>query len=370
MKRLIALALLAAPASAAAHLGGVPTTAWFTAPRGVGHVVGDALTFAWTDFDDLADTQDTVIDFFFTQQMPPTYRMGAQPPGLEGTAIVKGIVEQDPTNQHVWDVSEVPPGSYFLFSIAYDPPFEMVAFAKGVVTVAREGDPVHPAVIFTEPDGDTDISRASYTMRWEAFDPDGTGKIRIEGTQAGDGTDLQVIAEGLDPAAGAFTWDTTEVARGEWLLRITLEDERGLSHTAWAQFFLRVADPLPGTGGSGGSGGTGGSDGTGGAGDGGAGGAGGSGGDAGGEGGTGGTGGSSGRSTGGGRNDDGDDGGCASASGGASLLGLLAATAWGRRRRLGYGGTKPCAASTGERRSSSTKARASAAQGPGGIAAR
>ncbi|WP_373048679.1 hypothetical protein [Vulgatibacter sp.] len=318
MKRLLATALVLAPAAASAHVGGVPTIAWFTAPETVGELADESFTFGWLDYDDAAETENTTIDFFFTAQMPPTYRMGGMPQGLDGTAIAKGVVELDPANEMVWDTSEVPTGSYFLFSLAHDPPFEMVAFSRGVVTVAHPGDPVPPAVLVAQPDGDSDVARGSYVIEWEAFDPDGTGTIRLEATTAIDGSERILVAEGLPAADGSYTWETTGLAKGDWMVKATLEDGRGLSHEAWGRFFVRVDEPL-GTGGTGGSGGTGGVGGVGGAG--------GSAG-AGGSGGSGGTGGGT-----AGSGSGGDDGGCAAAPGGP-LAGLAAAfLALARRRR-------------------------------------
>lgn len=253
MKRILALAALLAPAPVLAHLGGVPTTAFVVSPDDVGLVVDDVFTVAWTDYDDLAETQDTLIDVFYTAEMPPTFRVGTSPDTLNGIAIAKEIPELDPVNALEWDVSAVPSGSYFIFTVAHDPPFRIAAFSRGVVTVAHEGDPVHPAVMLLQPDGIKDVGRGTYSIEWKAFDPDGTGTIRIEGTMNADGTGLRTIAEGLDPAAGAYEWQTDGWERGDWMLRISLEDARGLSHTAWSRYFVRVADPIPNTGGTGGA---------------------------------------------------------------------------------------------------------------------
>lgn len=315
MKRSLLLAVLLLPAVASAHRMGVPTTAWFTEPEGVGIVVDESFAFAWTDYDDTADTEHTTIDFYFTPAMPPTYRIGTVPSQLDGTPIVKSVPELDPTNRHVWNTTEVPSGSYFLFSIAHDNPFTMVVFARGVVTVAHEGDPIHPAIFVTEPDVDREaIARGHAVIRWLAFDPDESGRVRIEVTRRPDGSDLVTLAEDLDPSIGRFVWMTDGFEPGEWMVRATLEDGRGLVHQAWSRSFVQIE----GQGGAGGEGGVGG--------DGGAGGAGGAGGD--GEGGAGGAGGNSGA---------GGGGGAGGASGGAGG-GAGAGSGYGGRDRDGAGG--------------------------------
>lgn len=238
-------------------MAGVPTLAFIVEPVEVGVVVSDEVTIRWTDYDDFADTLDTLIDLFYTPVMPPTFRLGTVPIGLEGTRIVGDIPEYDKANAWNWDVSEVPSGSYFLYTLARDPPFDMIAFSVGVVTVHHEGDPVYPAISVVEPDGHMDVGRGTYTIEWMAFDPDGTGKVSIEATRELDGSDRVLVAEGLDPAEGRFVWETTGFEKGNWLLHLRIEDERDLFHEAWARYFVIVADPIPDGSGSGAGGATG-----------------------------------------------------------------------------------------------------------------
>lgn len=258
----LATALL--PGAAPAHLAGVPTIAWFEAPREVGIVVDESYTFQWTDYDDTDGVVgNTRIDFFFSPTMPPTYRMGSVPSALVGTPIAKGIPESDLENAWVWDTSEVPAGTYFLWSMAHDAPFRMVAFARGTVTVAHPGDPIHPAIAVTDPDGDGHVATGSYVIRYEVLDPDGSATVRLEATTSPVGADRILLAEGLDPATGSFEWDTSELEPGDWSIFARIEDARGLSHEAWGRFFVRVNDEGPGVGGSdaeGGGGGGGGGD--------------------------------------------------------------------------------------------------------------
>lgn len=256
MKRLLAAAIVLAPGLASAHLAGVPTTAWFTAPDEVGIAADGSFEFAWTDYDDQATTGSTTIDFYYSAEMPPTFRMGAQPRGLTGTPILKGVAELDLANKAVWDTSEVPAGTWFLWSIAHDPPFEMVAFSRGSVTVAHPGDPIHPAILLATPSAEGDVADASYEIQFQASDPDGTGRVTLEVTSSPDGSNRTVIAEDLDPAAGSFTWDTSALEEGDWMVRASITDGRGFSHTAWGRFFVRIDHA--GAGGAGGTAGSGG----------------------------------------------------------------------------------------------------------------
>ncbi len=263
--RILACLLIGgAPAAALAHLNGVPTTAWPGSPHGVGAVSYGDYTITWTDYDDQATTGETTIDVFVSRTMPPTYRMGTRPrfpaDGDPPIALALGIAEDDLENAVVWDTSSVPPGTWFVWTVAHDEPFEMVAFARGVVSVAREGGSVWPAVIVTSPDASSRVSDASFLIRFEAFDPDQSAAIRLEASRALDGVEWILLAEGL-PAegGGSFLWDTRAFSPGDWMIRATIEDARGLSTSAYGRFFVRIDRGSTGGGGIGGKGGSGGS---------------------------------------------------------------------------------------------------------------
>lgn len=258
-RSLLGVVALLLPSVAAAHLAGIPTIAWFEEPADVGTVVDGEYTFRWKDYDDTEGVVgNTLIDFFYTSAMPPTYRMGSTPSALVGTPIVKGIPEADLDNAYVWDTSGVPAGTYFLWSMAHDAPFKMVAFSRGAITVAHEGDPIHPAITITDPDGDGHVSQGAYVIRYQAFDPDGSGRVRLEASSSPVGADRILLADDLAPAEGAWEWDTTGLEAGDWSVFARIEDGRGLSHEAWGRFFIRV-NRQDGEGGSGGHGGSAGS---------------------------------------------------------------------------------------------------------------
>ncbi|WP_157370375.1 hypothetical protein [Vulgatibacter incomptus] len=230
--------------------------------------------FRWTDFDDLA-VGETTIDFFCTRSMPPTYRMGTQPlvSPDDTTVIVVGIPERDPANVWEWDTTDLPAGTWFLWSLAHDAPFEMAAFARGALTVAHPGDPVWPAVIVTSPDESSVVADRSFEIRYEAFDPDGSATVRIEATRSLDGSELILVADDLPAAGESLQWDTSALPSGDWMVKATIEDARGLVTHAFGRSFVRIdhgggpgTGGTPGTGGSGGTGGIGGTGGAGGAG--------------------------------------------------------------------------------------------------------
>ncbi len=228
-------------ATIASH-GGLPSVAPVVAPAGVGHVVDDAFEIVWTDLDMPVPTGTATVDLFFTRRRPSTFGVGEIPAGLTGETIVQGILEKDTTNRFVWDTSAVPSGSYWVWSFVNEPPMErdpfpVVSFGNGVVTVAHVGDDVAPAVILTTPGMPYDYAHESFEVRWETFDPDGTGRVIVEGTK---GDERIVLADEPASASGSVVWDTLDLAEGEWVVSATIADARGYSFTAYAQFPLWV----------------------------------------------------------------------------------------------------------------------------------
>ena len=256
---LAALAGLAAWAAAAtsAHAHGAnPAVAWMKDPEGVGTVVDDSFTFGWADADIPIPTGTATVDFFYTARRPPAFDNGDIHPLLEGEVIVRGILEKDHTNTYAWDTRQVPAGSYYLWSMVVEPPEEfmspqIISFSPGIVTVAHPGDPVHPALIVTTPDTPFRYADTAFLVKWSAFDPSGAGRVKIEVGTSSMGLDYQTLVEDAPATDGQVQWDTSALPEGDWYLRGTLTDDRGLSFTSYAQFLLLIAHdpPAPDAGG-------------------------------------------------------------------------------------------------------------------------
>ena len=228
------------------HISGMPPVAWPDTPRTVGEVVDEEFTLEWSDYDGPSPTGTVTVNWFYTNKMPRTFQPGVIPDDLTGNVIVRGIDEADLTNRYVWNTSTVTPGSYFVWSLIDEPPEEMallrvVAFARGVVTIAHPGDEVHPAVIISRPDSPYYLADESFRIEYEAFDPDGTATVSLEVSSATVGEDFTVLVENLPAASkGEFIWDTKELEEGDWTIRAKITDQRGLSQLTYSRFFLRV----------------------------------------------------------------------------------------------------------------------------------
>jgi hypothetical protein len=265
MRPAAAALVLLAPALAAAHVGGNASVAQPLNPTGACEPADASYVVHWMD-NDARVTVPAFISWSYADRRPPPYWPGTPPVGLVGTQIAKGIDERDTGNTLVWDTSQVPAGAYHLWSLADDPPFLMVTFAKGVVVVAHEGDPVWPSLEMTAPGDAIDPAGASYEVRFDACDPDGTAQVTLAETPRFDGEELVTIGT-VPAAAGSFTWDVSAECPGIRYLHATITDGRGLSFSTWARSGVSIAHGddydleahgcFQGAGGSGGGGGSG-----------------------------------------------------------------------------------------------------------------
>ena len=246
LSALLLVLLVQDPGPPIRHISGVPPVAWPDTPRTVGEVVDQEFTLEWSDYDGPSPTGTVTVNWFYTNKMPRTFQPGVIPDDLTGEVIVRGIDEADLTNRYVWNTSTVAPGSYFVWSLIDEPPEEMallrvVAFARGVVTIAHPGDEVHPAVIISRPDSPYYLADESFRIEYEAFDPDGTATVTLEVSSSTLGENFEVLADALPAASkGEFIWDTKDLVEGDWTIRAKIVDQRGLTQLSYCRFFLRV----------------------------------------------------------------------------------------------------------------------------------
>jgi hypothetical protein len=242
---LVAAVALGASADAWAH-GSDPAVAYINEPTGVGNVVDAEFFFTWVDADRSIPTGTATVDFYYTNQQPPTFLNGERHPELTGEPIVQGIWEKEMPNEHTWDLTNVPSGSYLLWSEVIEPPEENMAikiieFSPGILTVAHAGDPVYPAVYMITPTSPFQFSDDYIDVRYAAFDPDGTARVKIEASMDPNFADPILVADDLAAnAEGSFGWDTSELAEADWILKATITDARGLSHYHYGRYFLLV----------------------------------------------------------------------------------------------------------------------------------
>lgn len=238
--------ILAAIASLLVAHGGVPPIAEPTNPLGCTETASTSYRLEWIDTDMPIATGTATVDLHFVRENPPTFVRGTYPEVLAGTAIVSGIRETDRDNAYTWELRDVPTGAYWVWAIVHEPPnelgFQLVpALSPGILRVQHAGDPEPLCVYLKTPDTPFRFADRSYVVEYDANDPRGTARVKLEATLSRDGTELITIAEDL-PAVpdGRFVWDTSTLELGDWTLRATVRDDSGQSFSSYARFFLQI----------------------------------------------------------------------------------------------------------------------------------
>lgn len=247
---LLPMALLA-PSLAFAGDSGSVRVAYLYNPLGVGDVADTSYELTWLDSNMPAVGLNVTIDFYYTATMPPTFAIGEVPATLTGTIVATGIDEPSLENSLVWDTTAVPPGNYYLWTLARLDPrpathLDVIAWSPGIVSIVHPGDELQPAVVLIKPNSPIERADRSFAITYAALDPDGTGRVKIEATLSRDATGFTTLARDLPAEAnGMYTWDTSTVAEGGWTLRATIEDARGRSFTSYGRYFLTIDHPDP-----------------------------------------------------------------------------------------------------------------------------
>jgi hypothetical protein len=229
--------------------GGQPAIARLETPDRPGIVADGPFTLRWTDADRPTAFGPGRVSLFFSDRQRPTFFPGEIPPDVPGAPIVRGILEPDLANTYLWDTSTVATGAYFVWSLVDEPPEEpdsirVISYAPHLLHVVRDGDPAPVSVMITMPDNAYRIADERFVIRYAAFDPTGSARVRLEASPRLDGEGFVILAEDL-PALpdGRFEWDTRALPDGTWTLRATIGDGCGRSFTAYARFFVRVTHP-------------------------------------------------------------------------------------------------------------------------------
>jgi len=229
-----------------AHLG-APSLAPVAGPIEVGTVVDSSYIVRWSDYDLPISTGTATVDLFYTATNPPPNYRGQPPVGLVGEPIALGIIEKDTRNVYEWNTSTVAPGSYWIWSRVNEPPGEensglqFIEFSPGILTVAHPGDPIHPAVFITRPGTPVAIAQEDYEVEFVVFDPDKSSEVVVEAAPNNTDDFYEIYREVVTSTRVSFTWDTSMQLNGDWKLRATVTDQRGLSFVSHSRFFVTIS---------------------------------------------------------------------------------------------------------------------------------
>ncbi len=220
-----------------AHVGGIPTQAYFDAPVSVGTMVDQQFAFGWQDND--MDPTGKFSFYFQATNLPPN----GKPADLAGKAIPNGqdILIMDPNDVLTWDTSLEPAGTYYLYAVTTDEPLPPVfGMSRGVVTIQHAGDPLFPAVVITEPGAISPPVADAFAIQWEATG-EGPLTATVRGKGRDDPGDLVVLAENVPMTAaaggvstGCYLWNLSAKPQGYYVVQVTVQDGASRTHTSYA----------------------------------------------------------------------------------------------------------------------------------------
>jgi hypothetical protein len=248
---LASLPCVALSSNAWAHSGN-PAVAFLQTPVTCNATVaaGGLVPIRWLDSDVVISTGTATVDLWATQTMPETFPQGVVPEALmaDAMAVASGIREADRNNVHWWDTTNVPSGTYFIFSTVNEPSIEMsvkiVTFSPGTLTVVRPGDVLEPSILVVKPDSPFRFADENYVLEWCSRDPykDGRVKIEVKASRTSETTDL--LATDL-PANGTLSWNTRCLYEENYAIKVTVTSTTtGTEHEAWGRYFLFVSHPF------------------------------------------------------------------------------------------------------------------------------
>jgi hypothetical protein len=85
----------------------------------------------------------------------------------------------------------------------------------------------------------------SYVIHWTAYDSDPETSLALYYDSNNSGEDGRLIAKGLNPAAGSYTWDTSMVPTGEYYLYARVDDLKNLPVVSYYTDTVSVANTQP-----------------------------------------------------------------------------------------------------------------------------
>ncbi|TKJ40748.1 hypothetical protein CEE37_07225 [candidate division LCP-89 bacterium B3_LCP] len=177
----------------------------------------------------LGDT--AVIDFLitWTDEDPDdnaeiSLYWDSQNSGFDGELIVSGILEDDTTNSYLWDVTQIPEDSVWVYGEIADDDTSIFAYSDGPLIIID----TPPEITITHP-ATGDSAESEFTIFWEDDDPDDNAVISLfwdEDDTGFDGTQI-VGAEAIeeDDTADSLLWDVSSLPDGAVWVYASIADE-------------------------------------------------------------------------------------------------------------------------------------------------
>ncbi len=143
--------------------------------------------------------------------------------GVDGTLITDGIGENDESDHHVWDVSALPEGEYYVYAVLDDGVHPAaVDYGAGPVAIIHNEK---PTIQVLEPDGN-DTADLLFTIAWTDGDPDDAAAISLFYDANDSGEDGIPIAHSIneDNESDRYEWDVSTLSDGNYYVYAVIDD--------------------------------------------------------------------------------------------------------------------------------------------------
>lgn len=84
-----------------------------------------------------------------------------------------------------------------------------------------------------------------YTIEWTAQDADPEATLALYYDTDDSGSDGTLVAQGLDPSAGSYTWNTSQVQTGDYYIYARMDDLKNMPVSAYATETVSVLNSEP-----------------------------------------------------------------------------------------------------------------------------
>ena len=147
--------------------------------------------------------------------------------GQDGTLIVEDLSEDAEEDAYEWATTAVPAGDYYIYGVIKDRVNSAVtSYSSGAVTIRQPAENTPPSLTILEPDGTEDRADTTYTISWEAADPEENATLALYYDKDNSGADGTLIVENLeeDAATDTYTWATAALPAGTYYIYGVIKD--------------------------------------------------------------------------------------------------------------------------------------------------
>ncbi len=196
------------------------------------------LTVTWQD---AVDGPSATFDILMSQQPVPAYPMHAFPAQLPGQVLALGL-SATTQNSWTWKTSAVVPGTYFLYAVFHNSPFNTLVMPFAAVTVSHDSSvPAAPVVLIRSPRGTSaawgtvaiSLDAAAPSLVPAAASATGPATLDLYVGSPPDAADGTLVASGLPASVGqTLTWDSSLAPSGSYVFKAVLRDWSGAAQAS------------------------------------------------------------------------------------------------------------------------------------------